>query len=52
MLSYGLTIGIPTIAIPALSGDTSKRNSDELILSKEQISWISKFENFYSVFEL
>ncbi|XP_044728328.1 facilitated trehalose transporter Tret1-like [Chrysoperla carnea] len=41
MLTYGLTIGIPTIAIPALSGDTSKRSSDELILSKEQISWIS-----------
>ncbi|XP_050536081.1 facilitated trehalose transporter Tret1-like isoform X2 [Daktulosphaira vitifoliae] len=46
LLTYGMTIGLPTIAIPALYSDKSLNSisgkfSDTLQLSREQISWFS-----------
>ncbi|XP_027847186.2 facilitated trehalose transporter Tret1 [Aphis gossypii] len=46
LLTYGMTLGLPTIAIPALysnsvSNTTSVRHDDLLQLNKEQISWFS-----------
>lgn len=41
---YGMTLGFPTIFIPAVQGGDGRENGDEndLILTKEQISWLSK----------
>lgn len=49
LLSYGMTLGLPTIAIPALynpipgtSNDTSTLRYDNFLqLDKEQTSWFS-----------
>ncbi|XP_050536090.1 facilitated trehalose transporter Tret1-like isoform X3 [Daktulosphaira vitifoliae] len=46
LLTYGMTLGLPTIAIPALYSDKglntiSEKFSDTLQLSREQISWFS-----------
>lgn len=40
LLAYGMTLGIATIVIPAVS--ESEASDDELSLTKGQISWISK----------
>ncbi|GLV41627.1 uncharacterized protein CBL_06856 [Carabus blaptoides fortunei] len=38
LLGYGMTLGFPTIVIPALDGDDAQ---ESLVLTFEQISWIS-----------
>lgn len=40
LLAYGMTLGIATIVIPAVSNP--EPDSGELFLSKTQISWFSK----------
>lgn len=43
LLGYGMTLGFPTIAIPSLKGDPSRPGLEgELVLTKEEISWIGK----------
>lgn len=37
LLGYGMTLGFPTIVIPALEGDDQ---TEPLVLTSEQISWI------------
>lgn len=41
---YGLTLGFPTIVIPAIQGGDGheKGINNEFILTNEQISWLSK----------
>lgn len=41
LLAYGMTLGIATIVIPAVSDP--EPDSGELFLTKNQISWFSKF---------
>lgn len=46
LLTYGMTLGLPTIAIPALyhtsaSNSSSIRQDELLQLNKEQTSWFS-----------
>lgn len=48
LLAYGMTLGIATIVIPAVSDPD---NDDELSLTKTQISWFSKlFEYFCKIY--
>lgn len=42
LLGYGMTLGFPTIVIPALEGDDQ---TEPLVLTSEQISWISECTN-------
>ncbi|XP_050428169.1 facilitated trehalose transporter Tret1-like [Adelges cooleyi] len=43
LLTYGMTLGLPTIAIPALytKNASNEKFSDTLQLTREQISWFS-----------
>ncbi|XP_058061229.1 proton myo-inositol cotransporter-like [Anopheles bellator] len=43
LLGYGMTLGFPTIVIPAIQGGDGRQPALEkdVILSKEQISWLS-----------
>lgn len=42
-LGYGMTIGFPTIIIPAIQGgDARDASKGEFVLTAEQISWLSK----------
>lgn len=41
---YGMTLGFPTIVIPAIQGGEGREPSD-IILSRDQISWFSKFHH-------
>lgn len=36
-----MTLGFPTVLIPALQGNQNNEESDEFFLNKSQISWIS-----------
>lgn len=40
MFEYGLTLGLPTILIPGLSGNDP---TETILLDSEAISWISKY---------
>lgn len=42
---YGMTLGFPTIVIPAIQGGEGREPSD-IVLNKDEISWFSKFEIF------
>lgn len=41
---YGMTLGFPTIVIPAIQGGEgrSEGQSSDIVLNKEEISWFSK----------
>lgn len=39
-----MTLGFPTIVIPAIQGGDGRENVDGFTLTKEQISWLSKCE--------
>lgn len=39
MVEFGLTLGLPTILIPSLSG---KDPTENILLESEAVSWISK----------
>jgi hypothetical protein len=47
LLAFGMTLGFPTIVIPAIQGGEGRQSSieDNLVLNKEQISWFSKHSN-------
>lgn len=42
LLAYGMTLGFPTIVIPAVSGGSGEASQDDLQLTDGQISWFSK----------
>lgn len=43
MLDLGLTLGLPTILVPALTGILNEHNQNEfLLISAEQATWIGK----------
>lgn len=44
LLGYGMTLGFPTIIIPAIMGGEGREASihGEIVLNKDQISWFSK----------
>lgn len=42
-LVYGMTLGFPTIVIPAIQGGKGEVQPHEIILNTEEISWFSKF---------
>lgn len=39
--AFGMTLGFPTVLIPALQEHRNNENGDEFALSKSEISWIS-----------
>ncbi|GAB0095006.1 TRET1 [Sergentomyia squamirostris] len=43
LFGYGMTLGFPTILIPAIQGGEGREptQDDQLILSKDEISWLS-----------
>lgn len=44
-LGYGLTIGFPTIIIPAVQGGNGgEGGAGEFRLTKDEISWLSMYE--------
>lgn len=45
LLAFGMTLGFPTIVIPAIQGGEGRDQStkDDLVLDKDQISWFSMF---------
>lgn len=46
LFGYGLTIGFPTIVIPAIQGGEGRETTQQqhdLILSKDEISWFSVY---------
>lgn len=44
LLGYGMTLGFPTIIIPAIMGGEGREATihGEIVLNKDQISWFSK----------
>lgn len=45
LLGYGMTLGFPTIVIPAIQGGDGRDASThgDFVLNRDQISWLSKF---------
>ena len=43
---YGMTLGFPTIVIPAIQGGDGREPSD-IVLNKDEISWFSKYTNIF-----
>lgn len=41
MLGYGMTIGFPTMVIPAIQGGDGHKTDARFSLNDEQISWFS-----------
>lgn len=42
MLGYGMTLGFPTIVIPAIKGGDGRENTEgDFILTDQQVSWLS-----------
>ena len=39
---YGMTLGFPTIVIPAIQGGEGREPSD-IVLNRDEISWFSKY---------
>lgn len=39
-----MTLGFPTVVIPAIQGGEGREPSD-IVLSRDQISWFSKFHS-------
>lgn len=46
LFGYGMTLGFPTILIPAIMGGEGRESTldNKLHLSKEEISWLSTYE--------
>lgn len=46
LLGYGMTLGFPTILIPAIQGGDGREGSvdSKLHLTKDEISWLSKLK--------
>lgn len=49
ILGYGLTLGFPTIVIPALKANATNSDGD-FNLSNEEISWFSEFISFSRIY--
>ncbi|KAH8359792.1 hypothetical protein KR093_008883, partial [Drosophila rubida] len=45
LFGYGMTLGFPTIVIPAIQGGEGRSDgrNGEIVLNKDEISWFSKF---------
>lgn len=42
LFGYGMTLGFPTIVIPAIQGGDGRDPNHDIVLSLDQISWFSK----------
>lgn len=42
LFGYGMTLGFPTIVIPAIQGGDGRDPHHDIVLSLDQISWFSK----------
>ncbi|XP_030373716.1 facilitated trehalose transporter Tret1 isoform X2 [Scaptodrosophila lebanonensis] len=41
LFGYGMTLGFPTIVIPAIQGGEGRSEHSDIVLNKEEISWFS-----------